>query len=127
MLAPLAYNGGRTPTMALLPASPAIDAADDSVCPQTDQRGVPRPKGLASDIGAFELSPSLTLSAAGLGRVRIDYSFKAGQTNSVSTSTDLLNWVLLGTRVSDPNGVFEIEEVDREQFPNRFYRIQLAR
>jgi len=51
----LADNGGLTETMALLPGSPAIDAADDATCAATDQRGVPRPKGLHCDIGAFEL------------------------------------------------------------------------
>ncbi|MHC1766206.1 MAG: FG-GAP-like repeat-containing protein [Verrucomicrobiia bacterium] len=55
MLDPPADNGGPTPTMALLSGSPAIDAADASACPQTDQRGVPRPSGPACDIGAFEL------------------------------------------------------------------------
>lgn len=49
---PLADNGGPTDTVALLPGSPALDAADG--CPATDQRGVTRPQGAACDIGAFE-------------------------------------------------------------------------
>jgi hypothetical protein len=57
LLGPLAENGGITPTVSLLPGSPAIDAGDESVCPLTDQRGVTRPKGMACDIGAFELEP----------------------------------------------------------------------
>jgi hypothetical protein len=57
MLGPLADNGGPTPTMALLPGSPARDAGDDSVCPATDQRGIRRPQGAACDIGAFEAVP----------------------------------------------------------------------
>ena len=40
--------------MALLPGSPAIDAGNTSLAPTTDQRGFPRPAGLAADIGAFE-------------------------------------------------------------------------
>ncbi len=51
----LADNGGPTWTHALLAGSPAIDAGDDSVCPATDQRGVPRPQGAACDIGSYEL------------------------------------------------------------------------
>lgn len=51
-LAPLGDNGGPTDTVALLPGSPALDAALD--CPSADQRGVPRPQGPACDIGAFE-------------------------------------------------------------------------
>jgi hypothetical protein len=59
-VAKLADNGGLTPTMALLPDSPALDAADDVLAPATDQRGEPRADldavGTAvADIGAFEL------------------------------------------------------------------------
>jgi hypothetical protein len=52
MLAALADNGGPTDTMALLPASPAIDAGDD--CPAADQRGQSRAQGATCDAGAFE-------------------------------------------------------------------------
>lgn len=60
----LELNGGRTPTLALLVESKAIDAADSTICsdPTTvngeDQRGAPRPDsdgaGFRCDIGAFE-------------------------------------------------------------------------
>jgi predicted outer membrane repeat protein len=58
-LADLAYNGGLTPTYALLPGSNAIDSGDDAICSSkniggVDQRGYPRNDG-ACDIGAFEL------------------------------------------------------------------------
>ena len=56
-LGPLQDNGGPTPTMALLPGSPAIDAGDDSTCATTDQRATTRPQGAHCDIGAFELVP----------------------------------------------------------------------
>jgi hypothetical protein len=63
----LADNGGPTPTHALVPGSPAIDAGDTACTDAngnpltTDQRGQPRPAdgdgdGVATcDIGAFEL------------------------------------------------------------------------
>jgi len=59
LLLPLADNGGPTPTHALTPGSPAIDAGGDE-CLQTDQREVIRPQdgdgdGIAKcDIGAYE-------------------------------------------------------------------------
>lgn len=54
-LGPLADNGGLTPTMTLLPTSPAIDAGKSNGL-QVDQRGsgYPRVIGSAADIGAFE-------------------------------------------------------------------------
>jgi CSLREA domain-containing protein len=55
-LRPLGKYGGFTLTRGLLPRSPAINAADSSDCPATDQRGVPRPFGAGCDIGAFEFS-----------------------------------------------------------------------
>ncbi|MEM7009290.1 MAG: IPTL-CTERM sorting domain-containing protein [Thermodesulfobacteriota bacterium] len=48
-------NGGPTPTVALFITSPAIDmGSPDCPPPDTDQRGFPRPEGVACDIGAFE-------------------------------------------------------------------------
>lgn len=60
LLGPLQDNGGLTRTHALLPGSTAIDAGSEALCPDLDQRGVPRPvdgnlDGEATcDIGAFE-------------------------------------------------------------------------
>ena len=61
LLLALANNGGLTETMALSQTSPAIDAGDNSVCPNNDQRGDLRPAdgnldgSFICDIGAFEL------------------------------------------------------------------------
>jgi uncharacterized repeat protein (TIGR01451 family) len=57
LLGPLQDNGGATWTHALLTGSPAIDAGDNSACPATDQRGVPRPQGAVCDIGSYEWVP----------------------------------------------------------------------
>jgi Ca2+-binding RTX toxin-like protein len=55
ILLPLADNGGGTQTHALAIGSPALDASpDDATCPAVDQRGNPRPRGSACDIGSFE-------------------------------------------------------------------------
>ena len=56
LLGPLADNGGPTQTFALTATSPAIDAGGTN-CQPTDQRGVTRPQGTASDIGSFERTP----------------------------------------------------------------------
>jgi CSLREA domain-containing protein len=67
-LAPIADNGGPTPTEALLHGSPAIEAGDEDACPATDQRGVARPQGELCDVGAFEAvlvgPPSASTAAA---------------------------------------------------------------
>jgi hypothetical protein len=63
LLGPLQDNGGPTPTMALLPGSPALDAGANGNAPDTDQRGLPRVAGAALDIGAFE-SRGFTLAVA---------------------------------------------------------------
>jgi len=55
-LGPLQDNGGPTPTRALLPGSPAIDAGDNTDAPEWDQRGegFRRIVNNVIDIGAFE-------------------------------------------------------------------------
>ena len=54
-LAPLAYNLGPTPTMAISTSSPAWNAADFATSLGFDQRGQRRPALGGVDIGAFEL------------------------------------------------------------------------
>jgi hypothetical protein len=51
-LAPMSNYGGPTPTLALLPGSPAIDSGTSAGATSQDQRGVSRVG--AVDIGAFE-------------------------------------------------------------------------
>jgi predicted outer membrane repeat protein len=62
LLQTLADNGGLTQTMALQPASSAVNAGDDAACSGTpvnglDQRGISRPRGPQCDIGSFERIP----------------------------------------------------------------------
>ena len=54
MLGELGDNGGPTPTLALLPGSPAIDHGVNFTGQPFDQRGVPRVIGKSADIGAVE-------------------------------------------------------------------------
>lgn len=63
LLSSLADNGGLTQTMALDPASPAIDAGDYHTCEHRDQRGLQRSShGAACDIGAYEYAVQISVS-----------------------------------------------------------------
>jgi CSLREA domain-containing protein len=65
MLAPLGNHGGRTQTMPPMAGSPAIDTAIWlGSTPSTDQRGLPRPLGVAPDIGAVEISQLVVTTTA---------------------------------------------------------------
>jgi hypothetical protein len=68
-LDPLTLNApGTTATHALQASSPAIDGATGCAGLTVDQRGAPRPQGLACDIGAYErLRRTLTVGKAGTG------------------------------------------------------------
>jgi uncharacterized repeat protein (TIGR01451 family) len=80
-LGPLQNNGGPTPTMALLPGSPAIDAGVNSLAVDasgnpltTDQNGRPRISGANVDLGAYEMQrPSLSPAPAN-GQLGTPYS-----------------------------------------------------
>ena len=58
LLAPLGDYGGPTQTMPPLAGSPAIDAGGVTAL-TTDQRGGPRSRGFAPDLGAIETAPVL--------------------------------------------------------------------
>jgi hypothetical protein len=103
-LGPLQNNGGPTLTHALLPGSPAINAVPVEACTDVvgdpilvDQRGVPRPKGAACDIGAYESE---------LIEIEIDI-MPSGDPNSINPSIEgVLPVAILG---SDS---FDVADVD---------------
>lgn len=71
-LTALAKRGGRTPTMALVWDSAAVDAGNPAApgsggdaCPAADQRGVARPQFGRCDIGAFETTGPETVGDSG--------------------------------------------------------------
>jgi hypothetical protein len=124
MLAPLAYNGGPTPTMALLPGSPAIGAENVAYQTATDQRGVARPTGRPGDIGAFELTPASGLVPGGqTGNVyAISFLGTAGQQIEIDLSTNLSSWTPYVTNLVGTNGVFEFFHTNNSAQVGTFYR-----
>ncbi len=107
-LGPLQDNGGPTPTFALLPGSPLLDAGANPATLATDQRGFPRVTGSAPDIGAVEqYSPTPTgVLAAPLADVTTPGG--AAYTFTVSYAGDTaIAAATLGAgdvRVTGPNG-----------------------
>jgi hypothetical protein len=79
LLGPLADNGGRTQTHALLLGSPAVNSGSNPASLSYDQRGngFARVVGTAADIGAFEVPPATVSSVV----------VNAGQANRVQRST----------------------------------------
>jgi carboxypeptidase family protein len=123
-LGPLQNNGGLTLTMALLPGSPAIDAADSAAAPATDQRGLPRPFNQASDIGAFEYFAGFfritSLSLAGSAWSVRGYGI-AQRPYRLQGSASLTNWTDVESNYTAPNGSFQ--SFDTNSASTRFYRI----
>jgi hypothetical protein len=98
-LGPLLANGGPTPTHALEPGSPAIEAGGDDPplfeCERTDQRGVSRPRdgdgdGVPlCDVGAVEFVPepgALALLLAALGAAQLCAAMNSRRTAGASAS-----------------------------------------
>lgn len=113
-LGPLANYGGPTLTMALLAGSPAIDAGDPLAAPLTDQRGYPRPSGMAPDIGAFEYGsvlPGLNITLAGPASIDLLGTGNPSQSCRLLGSSDLSNWSPMATNHFGVDGkvLFHIE------------------
>jgi len=120
LLGSLAENGGPTQTHALLPGSPALDAADPGACLPTDQRGVKRPQGAGCDIGAYELAPprsfkrtlSLKLSehlvAQGKIGLAADGPPSCRQARVVVQLKAKKRWKKVGSALADAAGAYQL-------------------
>jgi hypothetical protein len=136
LLASLGNYGGLTQTLPPLPGSPAIDSAVGTTL-NNDQRGFPRPLGLAPDIGAVEgvynsAGPGWLAGAARLGNGLFQFGF----TNYTDTSFTVLAttnlalplnfWSSLGPALETPIGSGQFEFIDPQATNNatRFYRVR---
>ena len=134
MLGPLVDNGGPTPTMALLPGSPAANAGDALLAPATDQRGAPRLTGTNLDLGAVQFqagsAPAVLIgynfSAPGQFQIQFDGNTGAGYTVLTATNVSLpvTNWTVLGPATQISNGLFQFIDVQPTNAPLRFYRVR---
>jgi hypothetical protein len=124
-LGPVANNGGPTLTMALLPGSPAIDAGDTASAPPTDQRGHPRPVGLAADIGAYEFTAVLEISRSLESGLNVLVYGSCNQCCRLLTSTNLVDWQCVATNQIGTNGMVLFQDNCGMGETRRFYRVAL--
>jgi hypothetical protein len=125
-LGPLADNGGSTLTMALCPGSPAIDAADTSAAPPTDQRGAPRPVGPAADMGAAEYGWPATLSILNAGPAGFDLLACGNATLPcrLLAKTNLSTWMPIATNQFGTDGTV-LFHVESPRASPTFYRLAM--
>jgi hypothetical protein len=125
-LGPLANNGGPTLTLALLPGSPAIDAGNTAIAPATDQRGFPRPAGLAADLGAFEydsVMPTVAVSRSGATGLNILGCGNTGRSCRLLWSTNLSSWLPMATNQIGGDGTVLFNDDCAPGGTCRFYRL----
>jgi hypothetical protein len=104
--------------------SPARDAVPPQDAPQTDQRGVLRPVGAMSDIGAIELDaseipPAFTLDPG--PTMTLNYIGRPGSDYALFTTTDFQTWTGVRTNRADEAGRILFDSLDRVLSPRRFF------
>ncbi|MBE0540268.1 MAG: hypothetical protein IH623_02680 [Verrucomicrobia bacterium] len=124
-IAPLADNGAPTLSVALLPGSPAIEAGSLVGGPATDQRGVARPQGAVTDIGAYEFEFTPQIISAKFQPPSAFWLNFCGSPNhnyALQTSTNLLDWSNLTNFCTGANGLCEFTCPDAGDSNKRFFR-----
>jgi hypothetical protein len=147
LLAALGNYGGPTPTMPPLPGSPAVDVGSATTftndfgmvftAATTDQRGFPRPLGLAPDIGAVEgiynaAGPGQLTGMTRLinGSTRFMFTNLTDASYTVLASTNVAmpinTWSNLGPAVESPigSGHFQFTDPQATNYPQRFYLVR---
>ena len=100
ILSPLANNSGATLTHALVPGSPALDAANQTNCPTTDQRGILR----GFDANATPNNPQLGDCDIGAYEFSLDPIYDS---NPAVSTTINLGSTLIGTEITAPLQIIE--------------------
>jgi hypothetical protein len=134
-LGPLADNGGPTQTVPLLYGSPAIDTADVTVCPATDQRGITRLSdgngdgNPRCDIGAYEaatppLPPPTTVICSPRPPIRVtssrtDPSRSSALIRATTGANSLTNTISSITFGQIRNATVRVEEIGDVQSGQR--------
>ena len=113
LLGTLGDHGGPTKTIPLESGSSAIDAANATHAPSTDQRGEDRPQGSACDIGAYESPFSIQvpeMAVSGLNRTIADGDTSPSSADdtdfglvAVSGSTNANTFTITNTGDADLN------------------------
>lgn len=123
-LGPLQDNGGLTLTCAPLQGSPAIGNGASAGAPGADQRGVPRPQGVALDIGAVEAvtdSPLVTGGAMLQGSgFQLTTILDTTSSYRIQGSVNLTNWTDLTNYVG--GGSHRFLDAAATNLNQRFYR-----
>jgi hypothetical protein len=123
-LGPLQDNGGSTLTCVPLQGSLAIGYGTSAGAPSADQRGVPRPRTGAVDMGAVQTVTGAPVNVGPYTRNASGFSFTVilDATNSyrVRGSTNLITWVDV---TNFPNGgVRHFLDPSATKITRRFYR-----
>lgn len=114
---------GSTMTLALRPGAPALDAIPIGISTaESDQRGVPRPIGPGSDIGAFEYLPPPVVEWRN-GQLQVERVLAPDKDYRVEATADLGNWSFLSAEHSDARGRVVFRDPDSPGLRYRFYRM----
>lgn len=136
VIAPLANNGGPTPTVALRFGSPAIDAGDDTLLTigiTTDQRGMPRKFGPHVDIGAYETIIGTAPKLTSLGIIdTFEYGIAFTNTphaaftvlRSTNFSLPRSNWVVAGAALETSPGQYQYYDLSLLVSALEFYTVR---
>jgi len=75
-----------------------------------------------TDIFVIKYVPSATIQRRSDGSMRLQFSGQPGQTCGLEASTNFASWATLGLAEADTNGLFQFDDTNAPNFPQRMYR-----